>query len=255
MDGDVHVFDLNNAVQQSVAENAGLWRTLSASLKPEPRVGATTVFDAGNLYIWGGRGGVDMMPLDPKQSGIWKGQILQNEVIWEKLEGTGDEPVTRSFHASVMANGKLYIHAGCPASGRLSTLHSYDLQSSRWSLCADAPDPARGGTAIASVKFPTFSSDEEVIIRFGGFAECEASNLGHAGAGNFWDDVWALVWRDGALRWKKLILEGDSTPEGRGWIPSTSYTAPGGNTRVVLSGGLLSSNERSGEVWVGDVQL
>jgi len=38
--------------------------------------------------------------------------------------------------------------------------------------------------------------------------ECEASNLGHAGAGNFWDDVWALVWRDGALRWKKLILEG-----------------------------------------------
>jgi hypothetical protein len=104
VDGDVHVFDLNNAVQQSVAENAGLWRTLSASLKPEPRVGATTVFDAGNLYMWGGRGGVDMMPLDPKQSGIWKGQILQNEVIWEKLEGTGDEPVTRSFHASVMAN-------------------------------------------------------------------------------------------------------------------------------------------------------
>ncbi|KAG2360760.1 hypothetical protein BDR07DRAFT_1451869 [Suillus spraguei] len=290
VDGDVHVFDLNNAAQQSVADNAGLWRTLSAPSKPEPRVGATAVFDGGNLYMWGGRGGVDMTPLVPKQSGIWKGQILQNEVIWEKLEGMGDEPVTRSFHASVMANGKLYIHAGCPTSGRLSTLHSYDLQSSQWSRCADAPDPARGGTAITSVKLPSSSSDEEVILRFGDIytpstdswttivpcddpqqgypgarsvhglvplstpdgsgvallyhGEREASSLGHAGAGQFWDDAWALVW-----------CEGDSTPEGRGWIPSTSYTTPGGNTRVVLSGGLLSSNERSGEVWVGDVQL
>lgn len=202
VDGDVHVFDLNSAIQQSAADNAGLWRTLTASSKPEPRVGATTVFDGENLYMWGGRGGVDMTPLDPKQAGIWKGQILQNKVIWEKLEGKGDEPVTRSFHASVLANvcihkcalhpgrsinlqcilflkivlvligifmqGKLYIHAGCPASGRLSTLHSYDLQSSLWSLCADAPDPARGGTAIASVKLPSSSSNEEVIIRFGG---------------------------------------------------------------------------------------
>jgi len=50
-------------------------------------------------------------------------------------------------------------------------------------------------------------------------------------------------------------VTGSSTPEGRGWFPSTSYIAPGGNTRVVLSGGLLSSNERSGEVWIGDVQL
>ncbi|KAG1732890.1 galactose oxidase [Suillus paluster] len=287
VDGDVYAFDLNSATQQSVADNAGLWRTLSASSKPESRVGATTVFDGGNLYMWGGRGGVDPAPLDPKQSGVWKGHILQNEVVWERLEGKGDEPATRSYHASVMANGKLYIHAGCPASGRLSTLHSYDLQSSQWSRCADAPDPACGGTAIASVKFPTSATDEEVIIRFGGFAgyqlptstpppvdiftpstnswtttvpsadpqqgypgarsvhglvplstpdgtgvallyhgEYDASSLGHAGAGKFRDDVWALVWREGALGWRKLILEGGSTPEGRGWIPSTSYTAP-----------------------------
>lgn len=104
VDGDVHVFDLNNAIQQSVADDAGLWRTLSASLKPDPRVGATSVFDGGNLYVWGGRGGIDMAPMDPKQSGVWKGQLLQNEVIWEKLEGKGDEPVARSFHSCVMAN-------------------------------------------------------------------------------------------------------------------------------------------------------
>jgi hypothetical protein len=62
----------------------------------------------------------------------------------------------------------LYIHAGCPESGRLSTLHSYDVQSSEWARCADAPDPGRGGTAIAAVKFPSSSSGQEVIIRFGG---------------------------------------------------------------------------------------
>jgi hypothetical protein len=55
--------------------------------------------------MWGGRGGVDMAPLDTKQSGVWKAQIKsQNEVVWEKLQAKGDEPSPRSFHASVMAN-------------------------------------------------------------------------------------------------------------------------------------------------------
>lgn len=104
VDGDIHVFDLNRANQQSVEDNAGLWRTLSTSLTPEPRVGATMVFEGGNLYVWGGRGGIDIAPLDPKQSGIWKAQISQNEVMWDRLESKGDEPSPRSFHASVIAN-------------------------------------------------------------------------------------------------------------------------------------------------------
>jgi hypothetical protein len=37
-------------------------------------------------------------------------------------------------------HGKLYIHTGCLASGRLSTHHSYDIQSYEWARYADAPD-------------------------------------------------------------------------------------------------------------------
>ncbi|KAF8436593.1 hypothetical protein L210DRAFT_3548553 [Boletus edulis BED1] len=40
----------------------------------------------------------------------------------------------------------------------------------------------------------------------------------------------------------------------RGWFPPVSYIRDG-QTQVMLTGGLLSSNERSGQVWVGDVEL
>jgi len=54
--------------------------------------------------MWGGRGGIDLAPLDPDQSGVWKAQISQNEVLWERLPGKGDEPSPRSFHSSVIAS-------------------------------------------------------------------------------------------------------------------------------------------------------
>lgn len=53
------------------------------------------------------------------------------------------------------------MHAGCPAKGRLGTLHSLDLDTLVWSSLPDAPGPARGGTVLA----PLLSS----LIRFGGF--------------------------------------------------------------------------------------
>jgi hypothetical protein len=115
VDGDVHAFDLNSASHQSVEDNASLWRTLSASSIPEPRVGATTVSEGGNLYMWGGRGGVDMAPLDPTQSGVWKAKVSQNEVVWDKLESKGDEPSPRSFHASVIVNVSLPYTRASPS--------------------------------------------------------------------------------------------------------------------------------------------
>ena len=62
--------------------------------------------------------------------------------------------------------GKLYIHAGCPASGRLATLHAYDLATHTWHKLADAPEQPRGGTAIAAVSLSPGS--ELVLVRFGG---------------------------------------------------------------------------------------
>ncbi|KAF8436643.1 hypothetical protein L210DRAFT_3505811 [Boletus edulis BED1] len=77
----------------------------------------------------------------------------------------------------VLYQGKLYIHAGCPASGRLATLHAYDLATDTWYRLADAPAQPRGGTAIAAV---TLTPDSElVLIRFGGFDGFQLPQVTH----------------------------------------------------------------------------
>ena len=64
----------------------------------------------------------------------------------------------------------LYLHAGCPASGRLATLHALDLNTLTWRSLNSAPEPARGGTVLASI--PSVGSAGS-LIRFGGFAGYE----------------------------------------------------------------------------------
>lgn len=44
----------------------------------------------------------------------------------------------------------VYLHAGCPESGRLSDLWSFNVQSRCWTELSEAPAPSRGGTSIAS---------------------------------------------------------------------------------------------------------
>ncbi|KAF8141994.1 hypothetical protein EV363DRAFT_1425991 [Boletus edulis] len=67
-----------------------------------------------------------MAPLDHFQAGIWK-------VSLDSLDNAGtttikwELPALRSYHTSALVGGKLDIHAGCLASGRLATLHAYDL--------------------------------------------------------------------------------------------------------------------------------
>lgn len=59
-------------------------------------------------------------------------------------------PEARSYH-TLGNDGKetLYLHAGCPAKGRLSDLWSFHIPSKRWNELSSAPEPARGGTSIA----------------------------------------------------------------------------------------------------------
>ena len=82
--------------------------------------------------------------------------------------------------------------------------------------------------------------------------ERDASSLGHAGAGTFWSDVWILNHDGKKFAWQFVPVEGEG-PEGRGWFPPASLTDSEGNTQAVLQGGLLSSNERSDELWLLDI--
>ena len=110
--GSLHIFDLAKSLLSQG------WRMLTPDTKnisgdaakaiPEPRTGAVTVWDGDALYLWGGRGGVDMAPLDAYQAGVWKatinlGQGTQQSVRWERIAATNEDeaPVPRSHHSAV----------------------------------------------------------------------------------------------------------------------------------------------------------
>ncbi|RPD65121.1 hypothetical protein L227DRAFT_280213 [Lentinus tigrinus ALCF2SS1-6] len=324
--GALHAFDLSKSLLSQG------WKLLTPDTKhnasgeadqaiPEPRVGATTVWHDNALYLWGGRGGKDMTPLEAYQAGVWKATVPssqgpQQSVRWERIAaGNEDEaPASRSYHTAVVHGGNIYVHAGCPASGRLTTLHAFDLAKAVWKTLAPAPEPGRGGTALVAT---TITGDKDVLLRYGfcghelpavdgeldvylisedkwitvqpsadpahgvpgprsvhGFVqfksplpelansiavlyhgERDASTLGHAGAGSFWDDVWVLSKEPGddissGWRWQKLDVVGeDHLPEGRGWFPPVSWLDGHGDTEIVMFGGLLASNSRSDELW------
>ncbi len=195
--GSVHTF--NYSIKESDYPIG--WNTVPPNLSaeshntiPVARVGATTVFDDGHLYLWGGRGGVDMAPLPAHQIGFFRGKLTPVDVTaptpsigWEFVSATNPEaaPDPRSYHAAVsdqvrevfslhhvvfthligFLQGKIYIHAGCPTAGRLSSLYSFDVTTRTWKILASAPEPGRGGTALAVATLPDAGP---VLVRYGG---------------------------------------------------------------------------------------
>ncbi|KAK6005598.1 hypothetical protein QM012_007240 [Aureobasidium pullulans] len=132
---------------------------------PSARVGtASTVVD-GKIYYFSGRGGVDMAPID-EQGKLWQFCFSDDHGVgWhEILPADNSQPVPdpRSYHC-ITSDGKttLYLHAGCPKSGRLSDLWALDVTERKWRQLASAPGAPRGGTSI------TFSDGK--LYRMGGF--------------------------------------------------------------------------------------
>ena len=105
--GSVHSFAMKREPQKTDRS----WVVLApkvTSAVPDARVGATTVWDKAteSLYLWGGRGGVDMAPLNGEQVGLWKGRIDQTSssyIEWVRLtaKNENDSPEPRSYHAAV----------------------------------------------------------------------------------------------------------------------------------------------------------
>jgi hypothetical protein len=72
---------------------------------------------------------------------------------WSVLSPSSDsapQPPARSYHSQA-SNGmnQIYLHAGCPETGMLSDLWSFDMNARTWTQLVDAPTPPRGGTSIA----------------------------------------------------------------------------------------------------------
>ncbi|ATY66263.1 Kelch repeat [Cordyceps militaris] len=116
---------------------------------PAPRVGSASTALRGKIWIFSGRGGLEMQPVeehgafwcyDPKAS-TWTLIKPANETAY---------PAGRSYHC-VTSNGTntIFVHAGCPESGRLSDFWSFDIETNSWTELPSAPGPARGGASIA----------------------------------------------------------------------------------------------------------
>ncbi|GAA5874721.1 hypothetical protein JCM16303_002963 [Sporobolomyces ruberrimus] len=164
---------------------------------PASRVGASFVSASnGKVYMWGGRGGTEMGTFTSER-GIWEFDPQTRK--WEELETRGDQPEPRSFHTMCAHENKLYLHAGCPASGRLTQLHSLDLDTLEWTQLEDAPAPGRGGTVLTSLP-PSSSGRPSLLARFGGFAGHELDGL----------DVFDVEKKE----WRAVEVEGES-PEKR----------------------------------------
>ncbi|KAB5582671.1 kelch repeat protein [Coniochaeta sp. 2T2.1] len=127
--------------------------TLSASTSsssPTPRVGASLVTVKDKLYLFSGRGGLEMTPIEEKGA-LWA--YTPDDNTWELLapsDPSAPYPCGRSYHAAAAASdSSLFIHAGCPENGRLADLWRFDPETKTWTELPSAPAPARGGPSIA----------------------------------------------------------------------------------------------------------
>jgi len=142
-DNDVHVLSLADPM-------LSVHSTLSPS--PPPRVGSAATTIQGKIYLFSGRGGVAMAPIEENGS-IW--EFDPSTATWSLIEPSEAStsaryPSARSYHCIASdGNDTLYIHAGCPEKGRLSDLWSFSLSTRKWTPLAAAPDPPRGGASIA----------------------------------------------------------------------------------------------------------
>ncbi|KAL1966864.1 hypothetical protein VTN77DRAFT_3829 [Rasamsonia byssochlamydoides] len=145
-DNDVHVLELDKEIKATLSTKPA---TSSPSPSPSPRVGSASTALNGKIYLFSGRGGVAMTPVEEHGS-IW--EFDPSSTTWTRIEpaaGTAYPPA-RSYHC--MTNdglNTLYVHAGCPEKGRLSDLWAFNLATREWRELAPAPDPPRGGPSIA----------------------------------------------------------------------------------------------------------
>lgn len=194
VDNDMHIITLPSGTVTSAD-----YRAVPAKGEeiPEKRVGHTAAVIAERIFVFGGRGGKEMKPLE-EHGRVWVYDTRTD--TWSFLDpmpGT-PYPAARSYHSSVAVekpeplnmksvkidnalempapgsiaegaqtdekmggHGTFFMHAGCPVSGRTNDLWGFDVRSRTWKEYPTAPGRPRGGTAI--------SVSKQRIYRYGGF--------------------------------------------------------------------------------------
>ncbi|KAH9807332.1 Galactose oxidase, central domain [Teratosphaeria destructans] len=115
---------------------------------PSPRVGAaSTTFD-NQIWLFSGRGGEAMAPIE-ENGALWVFDVAASK--WHTVapaDTTAPHPEGRSYHAMTSDDAKIYVHAGCPTLGRLRDLWAFTVKTRQWKKLEDAPGSPRGGPSI-----------------------------------------------------------------------------------------------------------
>lgn len=144
VDNRVDVISLNGA-------QADTAQTLTAPItSPSPRVGSPSTSVDNDIFLFSGRGGLEMRPIEEKGA-LWRYESSNNEWgLIKPADPTAPFPAGRSYHC-LTSDGvsKVFLHSGCPEQGRLGDLWTFDIAKRAWTELPSAPAPARGGASIA----------------------------------------------------------------------------------------------------------
>ncbi|OGM44241.1 Kelch repeat protein [Aspergillus bombycis] len=211
---------------------------------PQPRVGSASTTIDGNVYIFSGRGGTAMAPIEEVGS-FWV--LDPNTSAWVQLKPADPQspyPAGRSYH-TLTNNGKdtIFLHAGCPEKGRLSDLWAFNIFTRQWRELAPAPKPERGGTSIAYA--------EGKVFRMNGFD----GKTEQGGALDVYDpanNIWSTI---------TYPADGVSGPGARSVSCLLSLKVAGKPSLVTMFGehdpsslGHQGAGKMLSDVWIYDIQ-
>ncbi|KAK0644945.1 Nitrile-specifier protein 5 [Lasiodiplodia hormozganensis] len=239
VDNHVHLIQLDGAPGQAAVS------TLEADDgSPSPRVGSASALLHDVVYLFSGRGGEAMAPIEERGS-LWA--YDRNTSKWSTvapLSASAPYPPARSYHC-LASDGKnnIFVHAGCPEKGRLADLWSFDLATRKWVELASAPDPPRGGSSIAYA--------QGKLYRMNGFD----GNTEQGGSLDVFDPVenkWSSI---------KYTPDGNEGPEARSVSALLFVHIAGRASLVTLFGerdpsalGHQGAGKMLSDVWVFDIE-
>ena len=184
VDNDMHLITLPSSGADADYKKISASPSTEGGEVPAARVGHTANAIGDRIYVFGGRGGKAMEPL-AEDGRVWVFDTMAAK--WDFLDPSEGSsfPVPRSYHASAStahplhvskeelesrfdplpvdmnSHGTIFVHGGCPTTGRLGDLWAFDVASRTWSQYPDPPSPARGGSSL------TYALNR--LYRYGGF--------------------------------------------------------------------------------------
>jgi Galactose oxidase, central domain len=161
--------------------------------------------------------------------------------VWARLADAPGQP--RGGPSIAISGEKVYRIGGYDGKAEIGGfLDVYDIATDTWESIPYQADGIEGPSARSvGALVEVQVADKPLLLYI--FGEGHASSLGHAGAGNFWDDVWVHQVGSKGPVWTKLLFEGER-PEPRGWFAAAST-----GSSAIIQGGLHTNNERLGDWW------